>query len=87
MFNGNTVCKDVVEINAVNSRGLRALDVLLRYQNEAGDWEIEEILIGAGAMRALDMQNSTPVTTLINMRPVLCPTQVIDQHQNRLNLQ
>ncbi|XP_050386887.1 ankyrin repeat-containing protein BDA1-like [Argentina anserina] len=39
----------VLEVDSVNQRGLTALDLLLAFQSEAGDREIEQILRGAGA--------------------------------------
>ncbi|XP_010536562.1 PREDICTED: ankyrin repeat-containing protein At5g02620 [Tarenaya hassleriana] len=39
------------EVNAVNKMGLAALDLLLMFPSEAGDREIYEILIKAGARR------------------------------------
>ncbi|KAL6131778.1 hypothetical protein ACLB2K_070151 [Fragaria x ananassa] len=44
-----------LEVNDVNQSGLTALDLLLIFPNEAGDREMEEILRGAGALRARDI--------------------------------
>ncbi|THG10909.1 hypothetical protein TEA_015791 [Camellia sinensis var. sinensis] len=58
----------------MNKRGLAALDVLLIlcFQSEAGNGEIEEILKQAGAMRAIELNPSTSTpaiataTTMVN---------------------
>uniref|UniRef100_A0A803L6U9 PGG domain-containing protein n=1 Tax=Chenopodium quinoa TaxID=63459 RepID=A0A803L6U9_CHEQI len=44
-----------LEVNAVNKSGLTALDLLLIFPSEAGDREIQEILQGAGALKAQDL--------------------------------
>ncbi|CAL5382605.1 unnamed protein product [Camellia sinensis] len=50
----------------MNKRGLAALDVLviLCFQSEAGNGEIEEILKQAGAMRAIELNPSTSTPTI-----------------------
>ncbi|KAL9241651.1 hypothetical protein vseg_015738 [Gypsophila vaccaria] len=45
----------VLEVNATNSTGLTALDLLSIFPSEAGDREIQEILQGAGALKARDL--------------------------------
>lgn len=42
----------LVEVNALNKRGLTALDILSIFDSEAGDREIADILIQAGALTA-----------------------------------
>ncbi|OWM75120.1 ankyrin repeat-containing protein BDA1-like [Punica granatum] len=49
ILNGKTVNKELVEVNAVNQMGLTALDALSVFTSEAGDKEIGDILILAGA--------------------------------------
>lgn len=44
-----------LEVNAINKSGLTALDLLLIFPSEAGDREIQEILQGAGALKAQDL--------------------------------
>lgn len=45
----STSSSGMVDVNARNDSGLTALDVLLMFPSEAGDREIAEILLGAGA--------------------------------------
>lgn len=53
---GNTVMNsEILEVNAINKSGLTALDMLSIFPSEAGDREIEDILIGARAKRARDI--------------------------------
>ncbi|KAM1368280.1 hypothetical protein PS1_001628 [Malus domestica] len=56
---GNGTTPSALEVNIVNQGGLTPLDLLLVFPSEAGDREIEEILRGAGASRAQDI-NHTP---------------------------
>ncbi|KAK6947509.1 PGG domain, partial [Dillenia turbinata] len=68
---GNTVVELLVnyhnrtpgalQINTVNDNGLTPLDLLLICQCEIGDAEIERILRNVGAVRALVLNNPTPV--------------------------
>ncbi|KAL9227256.1 hypothetical protein vseg_002969 [Gypsophila vaccaria] len=44
-----------LDVNAINSSGLTALDLLLIFPSEAGDRELLEILQGAGALKARDL--------------------------------
>ncbi|XP_009373993.3 LOW QUALITY PROTEIN: ankyrin repeat-containing protein BDA1 [Pyrus x bretschneideri] len=53
---GNETIAGALEVNSVNNRGLTALDLV--FPNETGDWEMEAILHGAGALRAGDIVNS-----------------------------
>ncbi|XP_009363737.1 ankyrin repeat-containing protein BDA1 [Pyrus x bretschneideri] len=53
---GNGKTPSALEVNIVNQSGLTPLDLLLIFPSEAGDREIEEILRGAGASRAQDIQ-------------------------------
>ncbi|THG10898.1 ankyrin repeat-containing protein BDA1-like [Camellia sinensis] len=55
----NVVSNGALEINSLNKKGLTALDVLLFFQSEAGDSEIEEILRQAGAMKAEESHSLT----------------------------
>lgn len=55
MLNEKFVNKSVLEINSLNNAGLTPLDVLLIFQSEAGDREIEEMLRRAGGVRARDL--------------------------------
>ncbi|XP_021905695.1 ankyrin repeat-containing protein BDA1-like [Carica papaya] len=50
-----TTNSQVLEVNAINKTHLTALDLLMIFPSEAGDREIEEILRGAGALRAKDI--------------------------------
>lgn len=47
-----------MEVNSLNKNSLTALDVLLIFQSEAGDREIEDVLGQAGAKRARDLHTS-----------------------------
>ncbi|KAB2629789.1 ankyrin repeat-containing protein [Pyrus ussuriensis x Pyrus communis] len=53
---GNETIAGALEVNSVNDRGLTALDLV--FPNETGDWEMEAILRGAGALRAVDTVHS-----------------------------
>ncbi|KAM7508863.1 hypothetical protein LguiA_019316 [Lonicera macranthoides] len=46
-----------VDVNSLNKRALTPLDVLLLFQSEAGDREIEDILRQAGAVKAEDLHS------------------------------
>ncbi|KAI3739026.1 hypothetical protein L2E82_29381 [Cichorium intybus] len=45
ILNRQITSKENIELNALNNSGLTPLDMLLMFQSEAGDREIEEILI------------------------------------------
>ncbi|KAJ4839961.1 hypothetical protein Tsubulata_047351, partial [Turnera subulata] len=62
LASGN-ISSGFIEVNAINHSGLTAFDMLLIYPSEAGDREIAEILQGAGAMKARDI-NPPPDSTL-----------------------
>ncbi|XP_050116432.1 ankyrin repeat-containing protein BDA1-like isoform X2 [Malus sylvestris] len=53
---GSETIAGALEVNSVNDRGLTALDLV--FPNETGDWEMEAILRGAGALRAGDIVHS-----------------------------
>ncbi|KAB2630084.1 ankyrin repeat-containing protein [Pyrus ussuriensis x Pyrus communis] len=53
---GNETIAGALEVNSVNDRDLTALDLV--FPNETGDWEMEAILRGAGALRAGDIVHS-----------------------------
>ncbi|XP_059633785.1 ankyrin repeat-containing protein BDA1-like [Cornus florida] len=53
----HVVTGGVVEVNPSNEGGLTPLDVLVLFQSEAGDREIEVILRRAGAMTAKDLHS------------------------------
>ncbi|XP_048424491.1 ankyrin repeat-containing protein BDA1-like isoform X1 [Pyrus x bretschneideri] len=53
---GNETIAGALEVNSVNDMGLTALDLV--FPNETGDWEMEAILRGAGALRAGDIVHS-----------------------------
>ncbi|KAM1640372.1 hypothetical protein ACFX1X_010628 [Malus domestica] len=53
---GNETIAGALEVNSVNDRGLTALDLV--FPNETGDWEMEAILRGAGALRAGEIVHS-----------------------------
>ncbi|KAM2664103.1 hypothetical protein EV1_010569 [Malus domestica] len=53
---GNETISGALEVNSVNDGGLTALDLV--FPNETGDWEMEAILRGAGALRAGDIVHS-----------------------------
>uniref|UniRef100_A0A803L6V0 PGG domain-containing protein n=1 Tax=Chenopodium quinoa TaxID=63459 RepID=A0A803L6V0_CHEQI len=56
-----------LEVNAINNSGLTALDLLLIFPSEAGDREIQEILQGAGALKAQELTlHNTTFTTSTN---------------------
>ncbi|KAL6127930.1 hypothetical protein ACLB2K_071291 [Fragaria x ananassa] len=71
-----------LEVNNVNQSGLTALDLLLIFPSEAGDREMEEILRGAGALRAGDIVHPSS--------NVLCSCQnhnqmALETHQDQPN--
>ncbi|KAM1526106.1 hypothetical protein ACFX10_010484 [Malus domestica] len=53
---GNETIAGALEVNSVNDRGLTALDLV--FPNETGDWEMDAILRGAGALKAGDIVHS-----------------------------
>lgn len=55
VLNEHNVTKGTMEVNSLNKMALLPLDVLLQFQSEAGDREIEDILRQAGATRAKDL--------------------------------
>ena len=55
VLNEHNMTKGTMEVNSLNKMDLSPLDVLLQFQSEAGDREIEDILRQAGAMRAKDL--------------------------------
>ncbi|XP_071690376.1 uncharacterized protein [Rutidosis leptorrhynchoides] len=57
LLNG-PVNKENLELNSLNKSGLTPLDMLLMLQSEAGDREIDEILIHAGALKSEKLQTS-----------------------------
>ncbi|KAL4561390.1 hypothetical protein LXL04_033556 [Taraxacum kok-saghyz] len=59
LLNGQVTSKEKIELNSLNKSGLTPLDMLLMFQSEAGDREIEEILIQAGALKSENLQSST----------------------------
>ncbi|XAR63286.1 hypothetical protein NMG60_11023173 [Bertholletia excelsa] len=65
-LNKNVIPEGAMEINALNNRGLTALDVLLLFQSEAGDREIEEILRQAGAKKAEELFSSLQELVITN---------------------
>lgn len=50
----NTIPKDFIEVNSLNSNGFTPLDVLLHFGGEPEDAEIHQILREAGAVRSKD---------------------------------
>ncbi|CAL5445284.1 unnamed protein product [Camellia sinensis] len=61
-----SVTRAVMEVNSLNKNSLTALDVLLIFQSEAGDREIEDVLVQAGAKRARDLHTSALALTSQN---------------------
>ncbi|KAL8204440.1 hypothetical protein R6Q57_010063 [Mikania cordata] len=57
LLNGLVISKEKMEVNPLNNSGLTPLDMLLMFQSEAGDREIEEILRQAGARKAGNLQS------------------------------
>ncbi|KAI3683170.1 hypothetical protein L1987_83670 [Smallanthus sonchifolius] len=57
LLNGLVISKEKMELNSLNKTGLTPLDMLQMFQSEAGDREIEEILIQTGALRAVNLQS------------------------------
>ncbi|CAN1126731.1 Ankyrin repeat-containing protein BDA1 [Linum perenne] len=53
-----------VEVNAMNNTGLTALDLMLMFPSEAGDREIMEILVTAGAVRGREVLLLNPQSQL-----------------------
>ncbi|KAI3683169.1 hypothetical protein L1987_83669 [Smallanthus sonchifolius] len=65
-FHGNTIFhlavsrkqyEEKMELSSLNKSGLTPLDMLQMFQSEAGDREIEEILIKTGALKAVNLQS------------------------------
>ncbi|CAL5445283.1 unnamed protein product [Camellia sinensis] len=66
LFGELSVTRAVMEVNSLNKNSLTALDVLLIFQSEAGDREIEDVLVQAGAKRARDLHTSALALTSQN---------------------
>ncbi|KAI3697257.1 hypothetical protein L6452_30142 [Arctium lappa] len=56
LINGQVISKEKMELNSLNRIGLTPLDMLLMFQSEAGDREIEEILVRSGSLKAENLQ-------------------------------
>ncbi|GJR39547.1 ankyrin repeat-containing protein BDA1-like protein [Tanacetum coccineum] len=57
LLNGEVNIKQNMELNSLNKSGSTPLDILLMFQSEAGDREIEELLVQAGALKAGNLQS------------------------------
>ncbi|KAI3697258.1 hypothetical protein L6452_30143 [Arctium lappa] len=57
LLNGEVISKEKIELNSLNKSGLTPLDMLLMFQSEAGDREIDEILVQSGALKAGNLQS------------------------------
>lgn len=57
LLNEEVISKEKIELNSLNKSGLTPLGMLLMFQSEAGDREIEEILVQAGALKAGNLQS------------------------------
>nr|XP_043611762.1 ankyrin repeat-containing protein BDA1-like [Erigeron canadensis] len=57
LLNGQAISKENLELNSLNNSGLAPLDMLPTFRSEAGDLEIEELLIQAGALRTENLPN------------------------------
>ncbi|KAG7574913.1 Ankyrin repeat-containing domain superfamily [Arabidopsis suecica] len=51
----NTMARDLIEVNSLNSNGFTPLDVLFHFGGEPEDSEIHQILCEAGAVRSRDL--------------------------------
>ncbi|WRX11991.1 Ankyrin repeat - like 3 [Theobroma cacao] len=63
LLDNERLSSGLLDVNAVNRSNLSALDMLLLFPSEAGDREIMDILSGAGALRARDV-NLSPMASL-----------------------
>ncbi|XP_023772777.1 ankyrin repeat-containing protein BDA1 [Lactuca sativa] len=59
LLNEQATIKGKIELNSLNKRGLTPLDMLLMFQSEAGDREIEDILIKSGGLKSENLQSPT----------------------------
>lgn len=59
----NTIPRDFVEVNPLNSNGLTPLDLLLHFGGEPEDAEIHQILHEAGAVRSRDLDTRQETKT------------------------
>ncbi|XP_024983542.1 ankyrin repeat-containing protein BDA1-like [Cynara cardunculus var. scolymus] len=57
LLNGGVISIEKIKLNSLNKSGLTPLDMLLIFQSEAGDREIEEILVQSGALKAGNLQS------------------------------
>ncbi|PWA60401.1 Ankyrin repeat-containing protein [Artemisia annua] len=57
LLNAEVTINESMELNSLNKSMLTPLDILLMFQSEAGDREIEEILVQAGALKAENLQS------------------------------
>ncbi|CAH1441072.1 unnamed protein product [Lactuca virosa] len=51
LLNGQVTSKEKMELNSLNKSGLTPLDMLLIFHSEAGDRELEEIMVRSGAIK------------------------------------
>ncbi|KAK6262073.1 hypothetical protein QUC31_007889 [Theobroma cacao] len=63
LLDNERLTSGLLDVNAANQSNLSALDMLLLFPSEAGDREIMDILSGAGALRARDV-NLSPRASL-----------------------
>lgn len=57
LLNAEGTVNENMELNSLNKSMLTPLDILLMFQSEAGDREIEELLVQAGALKAKNLQS------------------------------
>ncbi|XP_019101014.1 PREDICTED: ankyrin repeat-containing protein NPR4-like [Camelina sativa] len=62
----NTIPRDFIEVNSLNSNGFTPLDVLLHFGSEPEDVEIHQILTKSGAVRSRDLDTRQSTTTTEN---------------------
>ncbi|KAJ0258563.1 Transmembrane protein [Hirschfeldia incana] len=80
----NTLPRDFIEVNSVNSNGFTPLDVLLHLGGgEPEDAEIHQLLLHAGAVRSRDHSTRQPAATTPSEESLMTHQQWIDYFKHK----
>lgn len=75
----NTLPRDFIEVNSLNSNGFTPLDVLLKLGGEPDDPEIHQLLLQAGAVRSIDHNTRQPPSE----EPLMTHKQWLDYFKHK----
>ncbi|KAG5395850.1 hypothetical protein IGI04_017664 [Brassica rapa subsp. trilocularis] len=79
----NTLPRDFIEVNSLNSNGLTPLDVLLNFGGEPEESEIHQLLLQAGAVRSIDHNTTQPATTTTSEESLMTHKQWLDYFKHK----